>query len=218
MHPIPVTGPFEKLGIDLVGPLPVITNGNRYIVVAIDYLTKWAEARAIPNSSAQAIVPFIHEDIICRHGFPKEIILDRGTTFVNEVIQELCERTKIKHRLSAPYHPQTNRLVEKLNRTLCTSLSKYVQIYKKDWDHYLPTVLLAYRTMKQSTTQFEPFYLTYSRQVITPFDLSLEVPNNSKLTIEQQIVQRACSIIDKLEFDREIALHNIQKAQQKQKK
>ena len=95
---------------------------------------------------------FIHEDIICWHGFSKEIISNRGTTFVNEVIKELCEHTKIKHRLSAPYHPQTNGLVERLNRTLCTSLSKYVQMYKKDWDHYLPTVLLAYKTLKQSTT------------------------------------------------------------------
>ena len=74
-------------------------------------------------------------------------------------------------------------------------------MYKKDWDHYLPIILLAYRTLKQSTTQFEPFYLTYGRQVITPFDLSLKVPDNSKLTLEQQIVQRACSIIDKVEFD-----------------
>ena len=163
LNPILVTRSFEKIGIDLVGPLPITTNGNRYIVVAIDYLTKWAEARAIPDSSAQAIVPFLHEDIICRHGFPKEMISDRGTTFVNEVIKELCERTRIKHYLSAPYHPQTNGLVERLNRTLCTSLSKYVQLYKKDWDHYLPTVLFAYRTMRQNTTQFEPFYLTYGK-------------------------------------------------------
>ena len=81
---IPVAGPFEKIRIDLVGPLPITTNGNRYIIIAIDYLMKWTEARAIPDSSAQAIVLFLHEDIICRHGFPKEMISDRGTTFVNK--------------------------------------------------------------------------------------------------------------------------------------
>ena len=159
--PITVNEPLEKVGIDLVDPLPITINGNRYIVVAVDYLTKWAEARAIEDASAQSIIPFLYEDIVMRHGFPRELLSDRDTTFVNEIIKELLEKYQIKHRLSAPYHPQTNGLVERLNRTLCISLSKFVQLYKKDWDHYLPLVLFAYRTMKQDTMKFEPFQLVY---------------------------------------------------------
>ena len=92
LNPIPVKEPFEKIGIDLVGPLPITKNNNHYIVVAIDYLTKWAEARAISNAAATTILPFLYEDIICRHGFPNEIISDRGTTFVNEIIKKLMEK------------------------------------------------------------------------------------------------------------------------------
>jgi hypothetical protein len=105
MTPIKVGEPFEKIGIDLVGPLNLTTNGNRYIVVAIDYMTKWAEARAIPDASAKVILPFLTEDIITRHGFPKELISDRGTTFVNQLVQEFNENAQIKHQLSTPYHP-----------------------------------------------------------------------------------------------------------------
>jgi len=76
LHPIETRSPFEKIGIDLIGPLPLTKNNNRYIVVIIDYGTKWAETRAIPDAAATTIVPFLYEDIICRHGFPKEIISD----------------------------------------------------------------------------------------------------------------------------------------------
>ena len=92
-----------------------------------------------------------------RHGFPKEILSDRGITFVNEIIKELLEWYQIKHKLSASYHSQTNGLVERLNQTLCTLLLKYVQLYKKDWNYYLLLVLFAYRIIKQSTISFELF-------------------------------------------------------------
>ena len=111
LHPINSKEPFEKIGIDLVGPLTPIKDGYKFIVVAIDYSTKWSEARVIPNSAAESIIPFLYEDIFCRHGFPKEIISDRGTTFANELIRKLCDKYQIKHHLSAPYHPQTNELV-----------------------------------------------------------------------------------------------------------
>ncbi len=73
-------------GIDVVGPLPRTMRGNRYIVVAIDYLTKWTEARAIQLADALTIAPFIYEDIICRHGIPREVTSDRGTEFVNYLV------------------------------------------------------------------------------------------------------------------------------------
>ena len=143
-----------------------------------------------------------------RHGFPKEILSDRGTIFVNEIIKELLEKYQIKHRLSASYHSQTNRLVERLNWTLCTSLSKYIQLYKKDWDHYLPSVLFAYRTMKQSITLFESFQLVYGWQAIILLDIELKDFDN--LTFEEALVKRTCELIDKLETTWELALSNIQ--------
>ena len=217
LHPIETRPPFEKIGIDLIGLLPLTKNNNRYIVVVIDYGTKWAEARAIPDAAATTIVPFLYEDIICRHGFPKEIISDRGTTFANELIRTLCQNYQIKHHLSAPYHPQTNGLVERLNRTLCESIAKFVQLHKNEWDFYLPSVLFAYRTMQQSATKFTPFYLTYGRQARTPIDFKFQPLEDGQETTVNEVIKRACTIVDKLEIDRTLAKQNVQKSQQKQK-
>ena len=124
MNPITVEVPFERIGIDFVGPLPRTRKGNKYILVATDYLTKWPEAKAMKEATAKVTVEFIYKGIICRHGCPKIILSDRGTHFNNEMVNELCKKFEIKHKLSSPYHPQTNGLVKRFNRTLCKSLAK----------------------------------------------------------------------------------------------
>jgi len=173
LHPIKVGQPFDRVGMDIVGPLPMTKHGNQYIIVATEYLTKWPEARALPDAKAISVVPFFYEDIICRHGCPKELLTDQGTHFVNELLDSLCNRLGVKHRLSTPYHPQTNGLVERFNKTLCEILAKYSIEYKEDWDVFLPSALFAYRTMRQNTTRYEPFYLTYGRDAVMPIDLKL---------------------------------------------
>ena len=124
---------------------------------------------------------------------------DRGTTFLNETIRQLCLNHGIKHRLSSLYHPQTNGLVERFNRTLCQSLAKYVDLVQHDWDKYISAVLFAYRTMKQGSTRFEPFMLTYGRTAITPLDLNLQSESTETTDLEDQILRRAFSCIDQLE-------------------
>jgi hypothetical protein len=166
LHPIKVRQPFDRLGMDIVRPLPETKRGNKYIVVATEYLMKWPEARAIPNARASSVVSFFYKDIICHHGCPKEVLTDRGTHFVNEMLDSLCQELGVKHRLSTAYHLQTNRLVERFNRTLCEALAKYANENKNDWDVYLSSVLFAYRTKKHNTTRYKPFYLIYGRDAI----------------------------------------------------
>ena len=127
LNPITVHSPFYQIGIDFVGPLPRTERNNRYIIVAMDYLTKWPEAKAVSNATAEETEKFIYEEIICRHGCPQIILTDRGTHFNNQLIRNLTERFSVKHLLSTSYHPQTNGLVERFNRTLCESLAKLVQ-------------------------------------------------------------------------------------------
>ena len=76
LHPIKVGRPYDRIGMDIVGPLPRTKRGNLYIVVATEYLTKWPEARAIPDAKAASVVSFFYEDIICRHGCPRELLTD----------------------------------------------------------------------------------------------------------------------------------------------
>jgi len=169
LHPIPVQTPFFQVGIDFVGPLPRTTNGNRYILVAMDYLTKWPEARPLPTATAEVTAHFLYEEIICRHGCPNRILSDRGTHFNNRMIEHLLKTFNIKHILSSPYHPQTNGLVERFNRTLCESLAKLVR-HSDEWDKYVAPVLFAYRSSKHSTTKITPFFLTYGREARLPVD------------------------------------------------
>src|SRR3954465_13761529 len=119
LHPIRVGEPYDRVGIDLIGPLPVTHRNNRYIIVMVDYLTKWPEAKPIPNKNAETIASHFHEEIICRHGCPKELLSDQGTEFCNQIVNALCTLHRIRHTLSSAYYPQTNGLVERFNQTLC---------------------------------------------------------------------------------------------------
>jgi hypothetical protein len=118
LNSIEVKEPFYMIGIDIVGPLPRTVSGKKYIVVAMDYFTKWPEAKALEEANAKEVSIFIYEDIICRHGCPHKILTDRGSHFNNQMVRELMEKFRVKHGFSTPYHPKTNGLVERFNKTM----------------------------------------------------------------------------------------------------
>jgi len=209
LHPIPVHSPFYQIGIDFVGPLPRTQRGKKYIIVAMDYLTKWPEARAVADATAEAASQFIYEQIICQHGCPQIILSDRGTHFNNNMIKSLMEKFKINHLLSTPYHPQTNGLVERFNRTLCESLAK-LSLKNNDWDRYIAPTLFAYRTTKHSTTKIEPFFMVYGRIARLPVDITEE----ENLRAEND---RMTDLIDQLPLIQNQAKHQISQSQNKQK-
>ena len=124
LHPIQVGWAFERIGIDLVGPHTITKQNNHYIIVATNYLTRWLEAKAIPDAGAKTLAKFIFEDIVCRHGVPQVIFSDNRKNFASEIVKILCKKFLIKHIFSSSYHPQTNRIVERLNKTFCNSLAK----------------------------------------------------------------------------------------------
>src|SRR3990170_5734836 len=135
---------FERWGIDIVGPLPITERGNRYIVVAMDYFTRWPEAKPLKSANAETVATFIYEEIICRYGIPKVIQSDQETHFMNELLKNLIERFKIKHSLSSPYHLQSNGLVKRFNKTLCEGIAKVAENIM-DWNYYIQSVFFAFR-------------------------------------------------------------------------
>ena len=213
LHPIPVGRAFSKIGIDIVGPLNRTARGKKYIVVAVDYLTKWPEAKAISADTAEQVAHFIYEQIICQHGCPDEILSDRGTHFRNKLIDQLLRKFKINHLLSTPYHPQTNGLVERFNRTLCESLAK-LSDKTNDWDLMIAPTLFAYRTSKQATTKIEPFYLVYGRSAKLPVDFET---NSDTDDTPETLINRVSQLIDDLPQIRQQAQQQIKTVQVKQK-
>lgn len=176
-------GTFDRVGIDLYGPLPSTAAGNRWIIVAIDHLTRYAETAALPAATAREVASFLLQRFVLRHGAPRELLSDRGRAFLADATQELLAACRVVHRCTTAYHPQTNGLTERFNRTLGDMLSMYVGSNHTTWDIVLPFVTYAYNTAPQATTGFSPFFLLYGREPSTPIDTILPYrPDSSEGT------------------------------------
>ncbi|UYV80572.1 hypothetical protein LAZ67_19000747, partial [Cordylochernes scorpioides] len=169
----PPSFPFQKIGMDLLGRFPLSDKGNRWMIVCTDYLTKYAIAKALPSGTAAEIATFMLEEVILKHGAPREIITDRGRAFMSQMVKEVTSRCKISHLFTTAYHPQTNGLTERLNKTLGDMLSMYVDAEQRDWDSVLPYVIFAYNTAQQGSTRFSPFFLVHARESETLLDVLL---------------------------------------------
>ncbi|KZS06230.1 Uncharacterized protein APZ42_030414 [Daphnia magna] len=184
-------GFFERIGIDVLGPFPRSRNGNTNIVVAVDYLTKWVEARALPDATARQIAKFFVEDVVIKHGFSRELTSDQGKCFTAEVTREVLALLRLSHRMTVPYHQQAvdgkaverwNGLVERQNKTLATMLAMYVDESHEDWDEFLGFVTFAYNTARQESTNHTPFMMVYGREAVIPVDLLASTgPSQPKL-------------------------------------
>ena len=138
---------FEKWGIDFFGPIdpPAYKTQAQYIIVATDYLTKWVETKATRHNDARTIANFLYQEVFTRYGLPIEIVSDRGTHFLNEVIEHLLDEFMVIHNKSTPYHPQANMQAESTNKTLYTIITKLVRTSRTDWKFHLQSALWAYR-------------------------------------------------------------------------
>ena len=157
--PIPATQSFERLQVDILGPLPLTKLGNRYIVVFIDSFTKWVEAFPTSSITAATIAEMFYKEIICRFGCPRSILSDRGKQFDCQLFKELCQLTNTTQLLTSGYNPRCNGLVERMNSTILTSISSYVSSHKKDWDIFWPGLIHACRCSIHPTTKESPFFL-----------------------------------------------------------
>ncbi|MCO5596348.1 hypothetical protein L7F22_050409 [Adiantum nelumboides] len=142
-----------------MGPLPRIANGKLYILVAIDYMTRWVEAQSVAKVNEKTVSKFVYTHICCRFGTPLEIFSDNGPGFRRGLLTEVCEELKISHRHSTPYYPQSNGLVEKANGIIAGIIRKMVESKPKCWDNFLDGAIWAYRTTYRDATQFTPFHL-----------------------------------------------------------
>ncbi|GFV13512.1 hypothetical protein TNCV_2288551 [Trichonephila clavipes] len=169
----PAIAPFHRIGIDLLGRFPKSAHGNKWIIVCTDYSTRYAITKALPTAEVDEIAKFLLEEIVLSYGAPRVIITDRGAVFRSRLVSSLVDLCNIDHRFTTAYHPQTNGLTERFNKTLADMLSMYVDVEQKNWDEILPFVTFAYNTAKQETTGFTPFYLLHGREAETTLDTML---------------------------------------------
>ncbi|GKB06901.1 reverse transcriptase domain-containing protein [Tanacetum coccineum] len=135
---------FDVWGIDFIGPFPS-SRGNKYILVAVDYLSKWVEAKALPTNDARVVVKFL-KSLFARFETPRAIISDRGTHFCNDQFAKVMSKYGVTHRLATAYHPQTSGQVEVSNRGLKCILERTVRENRASWFDILDDALWAFRT------------------------------------------------------------------------
>ena len=168
--------PFERVALDIAGPFPRTRKGNKYLLVVTDYFSKWMEAYALPNIEAATVTCRFVEQFICRFGVPSEIHTDQGSQFESELFTKTCEYLGIQKTRTSGYHPMSNGLVERLNRTLEHMLSMFVNSHQNDWDTYLPMLTMAYRATPHSSTHVSPYCLLFGREITLPVDVMFGKP------------------------------------------
>lgn len=178
----PPLSPFQRLGVDFLGPFPLSRTDNRWIAVAIDHTTRYAITRALPTSTAVDLANFILEDVILKYGAPRELLSDRGRSFLSRVVSEILQSCSVRHQVTTAYHPQTNGLTERLNRTLSDMLSMYVSSDHSNCDAALPYITFAYNSSRHDTTGFTPFYLLFGREPPLMIDSLLPLQPDASLT------------------------------------
>ena len=214
--PLPVMQePFERIAMDIVGPLSRSRRGKQYIFVVCDYATRYPEDMALRKVDAGSVAEQLIQ-LFSRVGIPREILSDQGTNFMSQLLRELYNLLNIRPIRTSPYHSQTDGLVERFNKTLKALLRKLVNKEGYDWDRLLPYVLFAYWEVPQSTTGFSPFELLYSREVRGPLDVLKEECEAEKRS-DESVVSHILAIRERMEEMTEIVSANLKEAQQRQK-
>ena len=164
--------PLSIWGIDIIGKIsPKSSSGHEYILVAIDYFTKWVEATSYARLTTARVSKFIRSHIIYRYGVPHELISDRGLHFRVEV-DTLIQEYGIQHHRSSAYRPQTNKAFEAVNKNIKRILRKMVKT-SRDWSEKLPFTLWAYCTHFHTYIGATPYSLVYGMEAVLPIEIEM---------------------------------------------
>uniref|UniRef100_A0A2N9EQY5 Uncharacterized protein n=1 Tax=Fagus sylvatica TaxID=28930 RepID=A0A2N9EQY5_FAGSY len=175
MELVPMTAPwpFAQWGLDIMGPLPIGRRQLRFLVVAIDYFTKWVEAEPLATITERNIQNFVWKTVICRFGIPRVLVSDNGKQFDNPRFRQFSQELGIHNHYSSPGHPQANGQVEVTNRSLLKLIKTRLEGAKGLWPEELPSILWAYRTTVRIPTGETPFRMTFGSEAVVPVEIGL---------------------------------------------
>ena len=200
--------------MDVVGQLSRSRTGNRFVLVVVDYATRYPEAIPLRTVDAEQVAEALM-GFFSSVGIPVEILTDQGSNLMSKLLKEVYHLMGVKPIRTSPYHPQTDGPVERFNQTLKAMLRRSAE-EGKDWDKLLPYVLFAYREVPQETTRFSPFELQYGREVRGPLNVIRETWE-ADVSSGKSILSYVVGMRERLEVMAELVKENVGKAQRYQK-
>ena len=183
-----------------MGPCPTVVRQLKFLVVGINYFTKWVEAEALATITEKNVRSFVWRCIICRFGIPRVLISDNGRQFNNESFRDFCSQLGIKNHYSSPAHLQATGQVEVINRSLLKIIKTRLEGAKGIWPEELPSILWAYRMTARTPTGETPFRLTYGSEAVIPAEVgitSYRVHNHDE-NKNSEVMRLQLNLVDEL--------------------
>ena len=168
--------PFAMWGMDILGPFPLASAQRKFLIVAIDYFTKWIEAKPLAKITTKQVAQFFWENVICRYGIPRVLVTDNGAQFNNPEFVGYCNDYSIELRFTSVAHPQANGQAEVANRIILDGLKKRVEKAHGSWAEEILPILWAYRTTCKVSTGATPFQLAYGAEAVVPLEITHTSP------------------------------------------
>nr|GEU85335.1 reverse transcriptase domain-containing protein [Tanacetum cinerariifolium] len=217
LTPITAPWPFYKWGIDIAGPFMEGPGKVKFLIVAMDYFTKWIEAKAVATITGGQVKKFIWDNIVCRFGIPGEIISDNGKQFADNPFKDWCDKLNITQHFASVKHPQSNGLVKRANRSLGEGIKARLGVGNKNWVEELPHVLWAHRMMVKSSHGDTPFSLTYRTEAVIPAEIEMPTYRTTVVDVVNNNEELRLNL-DLLEERRELAAINEARSKSKMTK
>jgi len=163
--------PFSRWGVDILGPFLLAKGQVKFLIVAVDYFTKWIEAEPIATITTHKVQNFLGKHVICRHGLSHNVVTDNGRQFTDRHHEQFFKGLGIKHLVTSVEHPQTNRQAEAANKVILSELKKRLSQLKGLWAEEIPSILWGYHCTPQSSTKETPYRLPYGTDAMIPVEL-----------------------------------------------
>jgi len=182
LNKIPVRAPLDLVTMDILSGLPTASDGSKYILVLVDAFTKWVEAYPLPDQEASTCMDAAYAGFFARFGLPLQLHSDQGCNFESTLVKELCALAGVHKTRTTPFHPRSDGLTERANRTILQMLRTTTTDHPQDWPRRLPALLSAYRATEHATTQTSPNLAMLGRKVLLPCTLIAQPPNDTPVS------------------------------------
>ena len=198
LNPFSSQWPFAQWGLDIMRPFPKAVGNKKYLLVCIDYFTKWVEVEPLANIRDVDVKRFIWKNIVTRFGVPYVLISDNDLQFDSKAFRKYCSDLGIKNRYSTPAYPQGNGQAEAVNKVIVNGLKKRLDDAKGKWIEELPHVLWTYRTTPRKSTGETPFSMTYGAEAVIPLENGFPMMRTSTFTLDgnDELLKKSLDLVE----------------------